>query len=119
MATYSKNILSGSTNGRPIAITVAAATGTIIHTSQSSTSSGIVDEVYVWAINTSTSNLQLIIEHGNTSTDDLIYFTVPPQDGPYLVVPGLPLNGGLICRGRATATNTGLKVIGYVNRVAS
>jgi hypothetical protein len=38
MATFSKQILSGSTNGRPISISASASPGTIIHTAQSGTS---------------------------------------------------------------------------------
>ena len=55
MATFSKQLLSGSTNGRPIAVSASATPGTIIHTSQSGTSG--IDEVWLYATNTSTSSV--------------------------------------------------------------
>ena len=49
MATFSKNILSGSTNGRPILVNqTAIATGVTIHTGPTVTSS--FDEIWLYAI---------------------------------------------------------------------
>lgn len=119
MATYAKIILSGSTNGRPIAITNTAATGTIIHTSATATGNNNADEVYLWANNHATTSgpHRLTVEFGGTSgTDQMVYDIFPGEH--IMVVPGVPLNAGLVVRAFATAS-TLFNVYGYVNRIAT
>jgi hypothetical protein len=116
MATYTKHVLSGSTNGRPIQINVTAATGTIIHTAGTGTTD--VDEIWVWVTNTATESRDITLEHGGTATSDTSVFTVPSRNGLYLISPGLILNNGLISRMYATASET-LNAVGYVNRIAT
>ena len=62
MATYSRVLLSGSTNGKPIPVAATATPGTTIHTAVSGTSS--FDEVYAWASNVTGSAATLTIEWG-------------------------------------------------------
>ena len=119
MATYTKHVLSGSTNGRPIAITNTAATGTLIHTSVTASGDNTWDEIYIWATNLSTSTepSRLTVEFGGTSgADQLTYDTYAGEN--VLVVPGLILHSGLVVRAFATASTT-FNVAGYVNRVAT
>lgn len=115
MATYSKQILSGSTNGKGISVSASASAGTIIHTAISGTSS--FDEVWLYAVNTSTSSVKLTIEYGSTSTSDNIEITIPAEAGLTLVVPGLLLNNGLLIRAFA-ATQDVISIHGYVNRIS-
>lgn len=120
MASFSKEILSGSTGGRLIKVVATASSGTTIHAT--GTSSSVTDEVWLWAVNSSTSNVKLTIQYGDTtSPDDEIEFTVPAESGLYLIVPGLVLRGtGAAARtvrafaGTANVINIG----GYVNRIA-
>ncbi len=115
MATYTKHVLSGSTNGRPIQINAVAATGDIIHTAATGTTGS--DEVWIWVTNTATSARNIVLEHGGTATSDHVTFSVPSLDGLYLISPGLLLNNALISRMYATASET-LNAVGFVNRIA-
>lgn len=119
MATFSKQLLSGSTGGRLIKVVATATAGTTIHAT--GTSSSIIDEIWLYAVNSDTTDRKLTIEFGNTSApDDLIEFTVKAESGLYLVVPGLILTGdGTSARTvRAFAATTNVVMVGgYVNRI--
>lgn len=120
MATYSKQLLSGSTNGKAIKVAATSSTGTTIHAT--STSSSTVDEVWLYAYNGHTSDVLLTVQFGGTSTpDNDIKITVPYQSGLTLIVPGLTLTG----TGSAAntiyayaATTNVITISGYVNRIA-
>jgi hypothetical protein len=116
MATFSKLPLSGSTNGKGINVSATATTGTTIHTAVSGTSS--FDEVWMYAVNTSTSSVKLTVEYGGVATVDNIEITIPGESGLVLVVPGLFLNNGLVVSAFAATTNV-LSIHGYVNRVTA
>lgn len=117
MASATKELLSGSTNGRPIKIAQSATPGTLIHTATSS--SGVLDEVWLWATNTDISARKLTIELGGvTSPDDLIEVTIPAESGLYQILPGLVLNGGVVIRCFVSSANT-VNVVGFVNRITN
>ena len=115
MATYSKNILSGSTNGRQIKVAATASAGTLIHTAHATA----LDEIWLYAVNdTATDRLLTIQWGGTTATDDDIEFTVKAQNGLYLIVPGLLLTGGTVVRAFCAAAADAIQISGYVNRIA-
>lgn len=115
MATFAKNPLSASTNGRGIAVAATSTPGTLIHTAVSGTSG--FDEVWLYAENSSASSIALTVEFGGTSaTSDTIEITIPGKSGLVLITPGLFLNNGLAVRAFAGTTNV-LSIYGYVNRV--
>lgn len=118
MTTYNKTILSGSTDGKAILVAATATPGTTIHTGSSTAST--LDEIWIYATNTDTTDRKLTIEWGGTSSPgDLIEFTVPAENGLYLVVPGLIIKGNatpLVVRAFAATTNV-ITVSGYVNRI--
>lgn len=115
MATFSKQLLSGSTNGKHIKVVQTATAGTLIHTSIAGTSS--LDEVWLYAINTSASDVVLTIEWGEvTSPDGKIIVTVPFQAGYKQIVPGLLLQNGLVIRAFAASANV-ININGFVNRI--
>jgi hypothetical protein len=116
MATFSKQLLSGSTNGRAIKIAATATAGTLIHTAVSGTSAE--DEIWLYAHNTSASVVKLTLEWGGTtSPDDLIEVNVPVDGtGLILVAPGILLQNGLVVRAFAGTANV-LNIFGYVNRI--
>jgi hypothetical protein len=120
MATFSKEILSGSTDGRAIKVAATATAGTTIHTG--STTATTFDEVWLYAVNSSTAAVKLTIEYGGTtSPDDLIEFTVQPESGLYLIVPGLVIKGNataLVIRAFAGTANV-INIVGYVNRITA
>ena len=119
MATYSKLILSGSTDGRAIKVAATASAGTLIHTG--SATAATIDEVWLYAYNSSASAVVLTIQWGGTtSVDDDIKLSIPATTGLTLVVPGLILKGNataLVVRAYAATTNV-VTVSGYVNRIA-
>lgn len=119
MASFTKTILSGSTDGRAIKIASTSTPGTTLHTGSTSTST--LDEIWLWAMNTDTSTRKLTIEWGNTSSpDDLIEISLPAESGLNLIVPGLLIKGNataLVVRAFAATTNV-VTIHGYVNRIA-
>lgn len=115
MATYSKELLSGSTNGKQIKVGATATPGTTIHTAVTGTTD--LDEVWLYAVNSSSSSVKLTIEWGEaTAPDGNIEVTVPAEDGYMLVVPGLLLQNGLVVKAFAGTTNV-ILINGYVNRI--
>ena len=119
MATFAKQTLSGSTDGRGILVAATATAGTTIHTGSSTAT--VIDEVWLYAVNTSASNVKLTIEYGGTTApNDLIEFTVPAEAGLYLIVPALLIKGNatpLVVRAFAATTNV-IAIHGYVNRIS-
>lgn len=119
MATFSKSILSGSTDGKQIKVAATATAGTLIHTA--STTPATLHEVWLYAVNTSASDVKLTIEWGGVaSPDDHIEYTVKAENGLYLIVPGLIIKGNataLVVRAFAATTNV-ICISGYVNVIA-
>lgn len=121
MATFTKTILSGSTDGRGIKVGETATPGTLLHTGPTSTST--LHEVWLWAVNSdATASKKLTIEFGGTSApDDTIEINgVASESGLLLVVPGLILKGNatpLVVRAFAATTNL-IMVHGFVNVIA-
>jgi hypothetical protein len=119
MATYTKKILSGTTNGKPLSILGATTSGgTLVHTAVTATGANNGDEVWLWATNYVSTTGTITVSFGGTADAERVHYSVTAQDGLYLVVPGLILNAGLEVRCHASASNT-LSVVGYVNTVAT
>ena len=117
MATYSKQLLSGSTNGKAIKVAATATAGTTIHTAVSGTSS--IDEVWLYAHNTSSSAVKLTLEWGEaTAPDGNIEINIGAEGtGLVLVAPGIPLQNSLVVKAFAGTANV-INIFGYVNRIA-
>lgn len=119
MATFSKQILSGSTDGRAIKVAATATAGTTIHTGSSTATT--LEEIWLYAQNTDTTARKLTIEWGGTTApDDLIELTIPAESGLTLVAPGLLIKGNatpLVVRAFAATANV-ITVHGYANRIA-
>lgn len=117
MTTFTKQKLSGSTNGKQIKVVATATAGTLIHTAVAGTTDW--DEVWLWAVNSDTVARKLTIEFGGTtSPDDTIEVLIPAEGGLVLVVPGLILQNELVVRAFAAAANV-ILVGGFVNRIAA
>jgi len=120
MATFSKIALSGSTDGRLIKVAATATAGTTIHTGSSTATT--FDEVWLYAVNSDTTDRKLTIEFGGTSSpDDLIEQTITAESGLLLVVPGLVIKGNataLVVRAFAATANV-VMIGGYVNRITA
>ena len=117
MATYSKQKLSESTNGKNIEVAATSSAGTTIHTAVSGTSD--LDEVWLYACNTDSTDRKLTIEYGGTtSSDDLTEITITAEAGWVLVCPGLLLQNGLIVKAFAATANV-ININGFVNRITA
>ena len=118
MATITRQLLSGSTNGKSIKVVATATAGTTIHTAVAGTTS--FDEVYAWVTNPDTVVHTLTIEFGGvTDPDNLIVkaITIPPSSPPIPILTGQVLQNSLVIGAFADAANK-LLITGFVNRIA-
>jgi hypothetical protein len=120
MPTFTKTLLSGSSQGRAVKVAATATTGTTIHAT--GTSSSVIDEVWLYAYNSSTGPVSLTVEYGGTTAPDQnIKIDIPPTSGLTLVVPGLILTGTGAAANTVTAfagTANVITISGYVNRIS-
>ncbi len=115
MATFSKQILSGSTNGKQIKVAATATAGTTIHTAHATA----LDEIWIYAFNSSASSVKLTIEYGEaTAPDGNIEVTVLPEAGLVTIIPCLILTNSLVVKAFAGTTNV-IMLSGYVNRITA
>jgi hypothetical protein len=115
MATYSKELLSGSTNGLGILVAATATAGTLIHTAVTGTTD--IDEIWLYAVNAHSADIKLTLEWGEaTEPDGNIEQTVPTQAGLMLLVPGLLLQNAKVVRAFAATANE-IVIHGYANKI--
>ena len=119
MATISKVLLSGSTNGLPIACTggTASANAVTAHTAGSGTSN--IDEIWMWATNISTTtSVLLTIEWGlaNDAAGKIVHLINPSET--VSIVPGIPLNNSKVVEVFASVVDV-VNVFGFVNRITA
>ena len=112
-----KKLLSGSTNGRPIKLTDTSTSnntdaGYLVHTACSKTDD--LDEVWVWATNTDTSQIRVVLEWGGVSAPDDHIVALIPAESTVLMAPGLLLQNGLNIKAFAGTANK-VVLTGYVN----
>lgn len=117
MPTYSKQLLSGSTNGKGIFVTAnGTASPTLLHTAPAGTTS--LDEVYLYACNMAPSNGTVAILWGGTVfPDDITATTVTQNSGRNLLVDGRLINNGLSIT--VYSNGTGMVMDGFVNRITA
>jgi len=115
MATFTKLKLSGSTDGKAVKVAATATAGTTIHTAHATA----LDEIWLYAHNSSASAVKLTLEFGGTGApDDHIEININPEGtGLVLVSPGLLLTNSLVVRAFAATSNV-ITLTGYVNRIA-
>ena len=123
MATLSKLCLQpAGTTGTGLAVKVAATAtaGTAIHTASDTATT--IDEIWLYAVNTSASSVKLTIEWGEvTAPDGNIEVTVQPEAGLVTIIPGLLLQGNAsakVVRAFA-ATPDVICIHGFVNRITA
>ena len=118
MATFTKKILSGSTDGKSIKVVQTATAGTTIHTGSATATT--IDEVWIYAVNSSASSVKLTIEWGEaTAPDGNIEVTVLPEAGLVTVIPGLLIVGNatpLVVKAFA-GTASVIAIHGFVNQI--
>jgi hypothetical protein len=122
MATnHTLEILSGSTNGRPVSITSTSGSGQIVHTATSTANT--VDVIELFASNEHSSDVLLSLQVGGTTDyTDTIKTTLKAQgtvgqDGA-IPLGTFTLNGGAVLRAIA-GTASKAKVWGNVKRITN
>ncbi len=112
---FTKNKLSGSTNGKGIKVVQTGTLGTTIHTAVSGTTS--FDEIWLYAYNGHTADVTLTIEWGEaTVPDGNIIVNVPTKQGRFLIVDGRLLNNSLVVTAFASVANV-IVIDGFVNSI--
>lgn len=124
MATLSKLALQQTTmttgTGLGVLVAATATAGTTVHTAANVATT--IDEIWLYAVNSSTSSVKLTIEWGEaTAPNGNIELTVAAESGLVLVSPGLVLQGNATPKVvKAFAATANVVVIhGYVNRVTA
>lgn len=118
MASYSRQLLSASANGRAIPVAATATPGTAAHVAQAGTTG--YDEIYLWVSNVTNAARLLTIEWGGTGNpaDHLVHqLSIPANSPPIPVITGQVLQAGLTVALFADAANA-LNVTGFVNRIS-
>jgi len=117
MASFTKQLLSGSTNGKAILVTGTATAGVPIHTAVSGTSD--LDEIWIYGVNSSTNSVKLTLEWGEVvAPDGNIEVSIAPESGLFLITPGLLLQNSLVVNAFASAANV-ILIHGFVNRITA
>ena len=106
--------LSASTNGRNVKVTGTNTAGAVtIHTADATA----LDQVTLFAVNTSASTVTLTIEWGGTtSPDDLVVVDLPANSGDRTIVDGRVLTGGLLVEAFASTASV-VTINGFVDRI--
>ena len=117
MASYSRVLLSGSTDGKPIPV-VGTNTGsaTTIHTAGGSTA---YDEVYLYASNVTASAATLTIEWGSATDPGghlVKQVSIPANSPPVPIATGQTITNGAVVKA-FSGTASALNITGYVNRI--
>ena len=120
MATFTKNKLSGSTDGLAIKVTGTSTAATVeVHTAVAGTTVGTFDEIWLYANNTSASAVKLTVEWGTaTAADGNIELTIAAESGLVLVIPGLILQNEMVVEAFA-ATGDVILLSGFVNSITA
>jgi hypothetical protein len=117
MATFSRQLLSGSTSGREIPVAATATPGTLIHTAIAGAAA--FDEIYLWASNVTGAAATLTLEWGGVTNpgDHMVKsYSIPANSAPIPIATGQVLNGGLVVRAFSD-TGSAINLGGFVNRI--
>ena len=104
MATFTKQLASGSTSGKAVEITgTSSGSGQTVHTADSD--AGDIDEVTLYATNIGTVAETLTVEWGATNSANEIKIDIEPQSGLTLIASGLLISGGLVVSAYASTAS--------------
>ena len=117
MATISKDILSGSTKGEPVALPINTGTFVTVHTGP--TNSAHYDEVFLYATNSiGTGEETITVRIGGTGNVNKIKAKVSPGQ-TVLVLPGIAIKGDStpVVIDAASTTADKVNVFGFTNKI--
>jgi hypothetical protein len=121
MPSYSKIPLSTTAIGAGILLTSTGVPGVLVH--QTNNNAVDVDEIWLYANNTGTSDASLTLYWGLTgATNVLGPIVAQAYAGPTLISPGLVLEGSGSTASVIYGTSSiasGINVYGYVNRITA
>ncbi len=115
----SLQVLTGSTQGKPVKIVATSTPGTLVHTTDINSTN--ISRLYLWAINTqaaaTATTVLVTVEFGDaTAPDHNIIVPIPGQAGAVQIADGFPLTGsgaaGATVRVFA-ATTAVINIVGY------
>ena len=109
--TFTKKVLSASTNGRPIAVTATATAGTALHTGTAAK----FHQVLLAMSNLDSSDVEVTLEIGGTATGDKQLHTIPPKRT--IEIPAILIYGAQSIAAFASSANK-INVTGEVNEIA-
>lgn len=113
MATFSREPLSGSTSGTPIAVTSTDSAGAAtVHTCDTNK-----HELYLFASNKTTAAVDLYTELGDTVSP--VIQSIQGRSGLIPVLPGSFLTGNKVVRCYCSTVSTAaIAVSGWVNKIS-
>lgn len=124
MATLTKLPLSESDFGKQILVTGTGLSElTTLHSGVSGAGANVtgeMDEIYLYAYNSHSGDIELTVMWGGTGDADEMKTTIPYQAGRYLIVDGkLGMSGIQIeaFAGTGTTETGKINIDGYVNRI--
>lgn len=111
-----KRALSGGAYGVGIEIAQTSTAGTTIHTAVNSTADGSYDEIWLWAQNNHSADVQITIEFSGADHAQNIIVTLPYRSGLMPILPGFILQNALTVKCFAAVADV-VTVFGFVNRI--
>lgn len=111
-----KRLLSGSTDGKPILVAATTTPWTTIHTAVAGTTPGVYDEIWIYATNNHTAEVNLTLERWDATATNNINMSIPSKTGLYLVVPWLILQNAATVKAFAGTTNV-VHITWWVNSI--
>src|SRR5262245_49000122 len=99
MPTYSRILLSGSMDGKPIPVAATATPGTLIHTAVAG--SAAWDEIWLWASDVTGAAATLTIEWGGVTDPGshlVKSYSIPANSPPVPIATGMVLNNAAVVR---------------------
>ena len=117
MPNYTARVLSGSTDGKVIAISQIVTPGTVIHTALGGTAG--FDEVYAWVSNVTGSSVTVTVEWGGVGTANqmCLSVTLGANSPPTPLITGQRIQNGAVVAMFASVANA-VNVTGYCNRIS-
>lgn len=102
-AIYSRDHLSGLTDGVVAPIANTSTPGSTLHTAHATS----IDSVWLYVSNPSSSDETITVEWGGTGSGNQWTETIKAESGPVLVAPGLPLtNSKTVAAFSSTPSNS-------------
>jgi hypothetical protein len=120
MATYSRRLLSGSTDGLPIPISgTATGSANTVHTAVAGSTD--FDEIYAWVSNVTAAPATLTVEWGSASDPGghmVKAYSVQPNSPPVPIATGQVLNNAKVMKAFSSVASA-LNIFGFVNRISA